>query len=81
MTCPKCGSENVTIVSEQVSSRTSAKGNGCLWKIGRSFLMICTLGLWSLVGKHKGTGKTKIKNQTVGICQNCGHKFKISRFN
>ena len=77
MVCPKCGSENVLVTTEQVSSKTKAKGNGCLWKIGRACLMVCTLGLWKLVGKHKGTAKTKVKNQTVGICQNCGNKFAI----
>ena len=78
MICPKCGSNNVNVVSEQVNAKTSSKGNGCLWKMGRTLLIICTCGLWLLVGKHKGTSKTKIKNQTVGICQNCGYKFKIN---
>lgn len=77
MICPNCGSENVTVISEQVSTKTKMKGNGCLWKMGRALLIISTCGLWLLVGKHKGTGKTKVKNQTVGICQNCGHKFKV----
>lgn len=77
MTCPKCGSENVNVISEEVGSKTSAKGNGCLWKMGRMLLIVCTCGLWLLVGKHKGTGKTKVKTQTFGLCQNCGHKFKI----
>lgn len=30
MVCPKCGSNNVNIVSEQVNAKTSSKGNGCL---------------------------------------------------
>ena len=77
MVCKKCGSENVLITSEQISAKTSNKGNGCLWKIGRWILIICTCGLWLLVGKHKGTGKTKFKNNTVCICQNCGNKWKI----
>lgn len=77
MQCPKCGSDNVMVTVEQKSAKTSNKGNGCLWRLGRITLIICTCGLWLLVGKHKGTGKTKIKNQTVGICQNCGHKFIV----
>ena len=79
MVCPKCGSENVVVTVEQTNAKTSSKGNGCLWQLGRWTLIICTCGLWLLVGKHKGTGKTKFKNQTVGVCQNCGHKFKVKQ--
>jgi len=39
--------------------------------------MVFTLGAWRLVGKHKGQGKTKIKNSTVAICQNCGNKWNV----
>lgn len=77
MKCPKCGSENVLVTNEQVSAKTSGKGNGCLWSFGRLLLIICTAGLWLLVGRHKGTGKTRFKNNTVCICQNCGKKWKI----
>lgn len=77
MTCPKCGSENVTVTTEQISSKTRTKHTGCLWGIARLCLIICTCGLWILVGKRKETGKTKIQNQTVAICQNCGHKWKV----
>lgn len=77
MVCKKCKSENVLVTNEQVSAKTSAKGNGCLWGIGRATLIFCTCGLWLLVGKHKGTGNTKYKNKTVCICQNCGYKWKI----
>ena len=71
MVCPKCGSQNVNIMSEQTGSKTSAKGNGCLWGMARTLLIICTCGLWLLVGKHKGTGKT------IAICQSCGNKWKV----
>lgn len=77
MVCPKCGSKNVQVTTEQKSAKTSGKGSGCLWKIGRTCLIICTCGLWFLIGKHKGTGKTKFKNQTVAICQNCGYTWKV----
>lgn len=77
MVCPKCNCENVLITTEQVSSKTKGKGMGCLWGIGRWFLIICTCGLWLLVGKRRKTEKTKIKNNTVCICQNCGHKWTI----
>lgn len=79
MKCPKCGSENVTVTNEQVSAKTKSSGMGCLWTICRWFLILCTCGLWLLVGRRKGTGKTKFKNIMVGICQNCGNKWEIKQ--
>lgn len=77
MVCPKCGSENVQVITEQVSAKTKNRGMGCLWAIGRFLLILSTGGLWLLIGKRKGTSKTKFQNQTVGICQNCGNKFRV----
>ena len=42
MTCPKCGSENVTLQIVQTGGKTQNKGGGCLWSIGRWTLIICT---------------------------------------
>lgn len=77
MVCPKCNSNNVQVTTELDSSKTKGKGMGCLWALGRWCLIICTCGFWLLVGKRKGTGKTKYVNHTVAICQNCGHKWNI----
>lgn len=77
MVCPKCKSENVSIATEQVSGKTKSNNMGCLWALCRWTLIICTCGLWLLVGKRKGTGRTSFKNQTVALCQNCGHKWKV----
>ena len=77
MVCPKCKSENVTVTTEQVSGKTGTKGTGCLWALGRWTLIICTCGLWLLIGKRKGTSSTKFKSQTVAICQGCGNKWKV----
>ena len=77
MNCPKCGSENVNVQVIQTGAKTYKKGNGCLWSICRFMLIICTCGLWLLVGHHKGTGKTKITNQTVCVCQSCGYRWNI----
>ena len=77
MVCPKCGSNNVNVQSEQVSSKTNGKDKGCLYGIGRALLIFFTCGLWLVFGKKKDTHKTKIKNRTVAICQNCGHKWKV----
>lgn len=77
MTCPKCGSENVTVTVEQTNAKTRNRGNGCLWSLGRWTLIICTCGLWLLVGRRKGSGKTKYTNKTVAICQNCGNRWYV----
>lgn len=77
MVCPKCKSENVTVATEQVGGKTKSNNMGCLWTLGRWTMIICTLGLWLVIGKRKETHKTSVKNQTVGICQSCGHKWKI----
>lgn len=75
MVCKKCGSENVLVTTEQVSAKTSARGNGCLYSLVRYTLIFCTCGVWLLVGRRKGSGNTKIKNRTVCICQSCGYKW------
>lgn len=75
MTCPKCGSENVTVTIEQTGGKTHTKGNGCLWKIGRWTLIVCTCGLWLLAGRHKSTSKTQFASKTVCLCQSCGKKW------
>ena len=77
MTCPKCGSDKVTVTIEQTSAKTRKRGTGILWGIGRFFLVMCTGGLWLLVGKRKGTANTKFMNKTVSICQACGNKAYI----
>lgn len=81
MTCPKCGSSNISIQIEQVSSKTKTKTKkkGCLFKLGRAMLICCTFGLWKLFGKKDSTSKsgTKIKNQKIAICQDCGKSWKI----
>lgn len=79
MVCPKCGSENVLVQSEQVSGKSGISGGNPLMALGRIFLIICTCGLWLLVPKHIGSSKTKYKNNTVGICQSCGNKWTISK--
>lgn len=76
MVCPKCGSENVNVQVVQTGSKSSHNSRGCLWELGRWFLIIFTLGLWLLVGKSKGKSKTKTKNKTMCVCQNCGKTWE-----
>lgn len=77
MKCIKCGSENVTISMEQTGGKTKTNNMGCLWSFGRFWLIICTCGLWLLVGKRKNTGKTAFKNKKIALCQKCGHKWTL----
>ena len=77
MICPKCGSDKVVVTLEQTHGKTRTRKTGCLWTLGRWTLIICTCGLWLLVGKRSRTSKTKFESRTVGLCQNCGNKFEI----
>lgn len=77
MKCKHCGSENVTISIQQVGAKTRTRRTGCLWSIGRCFLIFMTGGLWLLIGKRKGTSNTKFKNVKVAICQDCGHSWNV----
>lgn len=77
MKCTKCGSENVTVTTEQTGGKTSTRHIGILGRMNRLMLIICTCGLWLIVGKKKEKSKTKFKNTTVAICQDCGHKWKV----
>lgn len=77
MKCKKCGSENVNVMVEQVGAKTKTNNMGCFWAIGRAMLILCTCGLWLLVGRRKGKGKTQFKNKTVAVCQDCGYRWYV----
>lgn len=77
MVCPNCGSDKVVIQMVQDGATTRTKGSGCLWRIGRACLILCTCGLWLLVGKRKGKSKTKVTSHKEAICQTCGHSWMV----
>ena len=81
MTCPKCGSGNVTIEMVQTGGRTAKHGTGFGGKLNntaRAVTAISTLGMSNLVWKKsKGTEKTKFKNEKVCLCQDCGNSWAI----
>ena len=81
MTCPNCGSENVTITMQQVSSKTKKSGvgfGGHMNNAARGLTAMCTLGLSNLVWKKStGTAKEVVKNQKICLCQNCGNSWTI----
>lgn len=81
MNCPKCGSDNVTIAIQQVSTKTKKHGNGIgghMNNMARGVTAICTLGMSNLVWKKsKGGEKTVVTNEKVCLCQNCGNSWEI----
>lgn len=81
MTCPKCGSNDVTIQLEQVAGKTKKHGNGLggiANNTARGLTAVATLGMSNLVWKKsKGTEKTKFSNQKICLCQNCGASWYI----
>lgn len=77
MVCPKCGGNRVTVSTIQTETKSKTKNTGCLWELGRLCLIICTCGLWLLVGKRKEHSKTVYKTTTIAVCQDCGHRWEI----
>lgn len=77
MVCKKCGSNNMNVVSEQVGSKTKKKKMGFIYGMVRAMLILCTCGLWLVMGKKSGTEKTSFNHKTVAICQSCGNKQNV----
>ena len=81
MICPKCKSENVNTQIVQTGGKTKKKGNGVgghLNNTARGLTAICTFGVSNLVWKKsKGDEKTSFKNETMFVCQNCGHTWNV----
>ncbi|MCL2708218.1 MAG: hypothetical protein FWF03_03780 [Defluviitaleaceae bacterium] len=75
--CPKCGGSNISYQIVQTGSTTKAKSAGCLWSLGRAVLVICTCGLWLIIGKRRGTGTTSVFNKKMAICQSCGKSWNV----
>ena len=73
LTCSRCGSHNVNV--QIAATKQTHSHRGCLWSIGRFFLIFFTCGLWLLIGRS--AGKSKIKNDSFAVCQDCGYKWKV----
>ena len=73
MNCPRCGAANVSVQMVTDSMRT--RGRGCLWTLGRLLLIVCTFGLWLIIGRS--LAKSKMKNHKEAICQSCGYSWKV----
>lgn len=77
MTCKRCGSDHVSVQAVQTSAKTATKKTGCLWGIGRAFMVLCTGGLWLLFGKRKGTSNTRFAHSSRAVCQKCGYSWDV----
>lgn len=81
MQCPRCNSMNVNTQIVQIGGKTNKHGNGLGGHINnaaRGLTAFCTLGMSNLVWKKsKGNEKVSFKNQTMCVCQDCGHTWKI----
>jgi len=74
LTCPRCGSNNVTV---QAITETKTKSRGCFGWFLWILLAICTFGLILLIPLLTNY-KTKSKTYTAAICQNCGNRWRVS---
>ena len=72
MTCPKCGSEKISAVSE---TETSNKGFDCCLGILGAILFGWVGWLCGLCGMGEGTTKSKI----IYVCSNCGQKYNSTK--
>jgi len=77
MTCPRCNSTNVHVQVVQDSATTRTRGPGCLWRICRLFLIICTCGLWLLIGRRRAKSRTYFSSHNEAVCQNCGCSWRV----
>lgn len=81
MTCPNCGSENVSISFEEMGSKTKKTGvglGGHMNNMARGVMAMSTLGMSNLVWKKsKGEAKTKNIKKKVCLCQSCGNSWYL----
>ena len=75
--CNNCGGTNVQVSMVNSAMDTRNRGRGCLWRLGRTLLIVFTFGLWLVVGKSKGKSKTKIKSTKTAVCQTCGNSWAV----
>jgi len=77
--CPKCYSTDIRVDMIQTKGKTKKKGNGLLGHTNnalRGITAIGTLGMSNLLWKKsEGNEKTKYTNESVCVCQKCGHHW------
>ncbi len=70
--CKKCGSTNVVV---QVVTDIKTKHRGCIGWALWILLAICTFGLILIIPLLTNS-KTKSKNHSEAVCQNCGNRWR-----
>lgn len=75
--CPKCGGGNINVQMVQTREKTMTKKRGCLARIGRFIMIVCTGGLWLIFGKKKTVSSTLHLHKKVAFCNECGHSFRV----
>jgi transcription elongation factor Elf1 len=86
MTCPKCGSENVTIQAVSVQKKTLKNKVG-KWVYWLCFIWVFDLILWIfltlprlIIALFRRNKKTTVI-QSQAICQNCGNNWTVKENN
>ncbi len=82
MTCPKCGSENVT-VQMVTETQLKEKKHGVIWWlcvgwwwVPCKWLVFTLPALIAAIFKPKGY-KTKSIHKTMAVCNNCGKSWRV----
>ena len=73
MFCPKCGSNNITVLSDNYTKRRSV-GSWLFW-ILTSFL---TFGIGLIFWFIMAVTNSRDKRGTKAICMNCHHEWKLN---
>ncbi len=71
--CPKCSSNRLVIQNE---TEINIEHRGCLSWLLWILAAVLTFGLILIVPLLTNS-KVKSKSHTVGICQNCGYKWRV----
>lgn len=69
MGCPKCGSEDIQIISE-TNGRTQGYG------LGKGICGYLCLGPWGWLCGLLGMGKEEKTTTTYRMCKKCGARFR-----
>jgi len=75
MNCPNCHGNNVSVQIVQTGAVTRTKSRGCLFTLGRWFLILITCGLWLVFGRKKSKSQTTFTNEKHAVCSGCGHTW------
>lgn len=80
-TCKRCGGSNISFQMVQTGGKSGHQGNGIGGhsnNFARGITAMSSLGLSNLVWrKSKGSSKHKFKNESIGLCQDCGTTVKV----